>query len=46
MTPGSSPCRVFRTRHGEAAMPDEHGRFLNYSDAGRASAPATGVERV
>jgi broad specificity phosphatase PhoE len=30
---GPGPCRVFLTRHGEAAMPDEQGRILNYSDA-------------
>ena len=29
----TSPCRVFLTRHGEAAMPDEQGRILNYGDA-------------
>jgi broad specificity phosphatase PhoE len=26
-------CRLFLIRHGEAAMPDERGRILNYSDA-------------
>jgi phosphoserine phosphatase len=50
---GTTPCRVFLLRHGQAQMPDEQGQVWNYSEAAltpagrrRAAELATALESV
>ncbi|TMD03103.1 MAG: histidine phosphatase family protein [Chloroflexi bacterium] len=42
----ASRCRLFLIRHGAAAMPDERGRILNYSDAPLTAVGRAQAERV
>jgi broad specificity phosphatase PhoE len=42
----ASRCRVFLIRHGAAAMPDQRGRILNYSDAPLTAAGRAQAERI